>query len=141
DLKNRGTRQSSIFSLGGLAMRSSLIPKLFIVLWFALSSAAMLLQSPFADHPAVAYSAVTPEDPVGRLGQKLAEGEERLEFEPEHGYLVSVLRKLNIPVTSQSLVFSKTSLQAERISPLRPRALYFNDDVYVGWIPDAPLME
>src|SRR5437762_2861546 len=122
-------------------MRSSLIPKLFIALWFPLSSAAMLLQSPFADHPAVAYSAVTPEDPVGRLGQKLAEGEERLEFEPEHGYLVSVLRKLNIPVTSQSLVFSKTSLQAERISPRRPRALYFNDDVYVGWIPDAPLME
>ena len=122
-------------------MRSSLLPKLFIALWFPLSSAAMLLQSPFADHPAVAYSAGTPEDPVGRLGQQLAKGEERLEFEPEHGYLVSVLRKLKIPVTSQSLVFSKTSLQAERISPLRPRALYFNDDVYVGWIPDAPLME
>ena len=31
-------------------------------------------------------------------------------------------------VSSQSLVFSNTSLQAERISPPRPRALYFNED-------------
>ncbi len=132
-------------------MLSCWLPKLFIALWFPLSSAVMLLQSPFADHPAVAYSAATPQDPVGRLGQKLAKStaglvvaiarEEKLEFEPEHGYLISVLKKLNISVTSQSLVFSKTSLQAERISPRRPRALYFNDDVSVGWIPGAPLME
>jgi hypothetical protein len=106
-----------------------------------LSAAALLWQSPFADHPAVAFSDGTPTDPVGRLGQQLSDGEEKLEFEPEHGYLISVLRKLNIPVTSQSLVFSRTSLQAERISPRSPRALYFNDDVYVGWIPNAPLME
>jgi hypothetical protein len=39
------------------------------------------------------------------------------------------------------LVFSKTSFQRERISPRTPRALYFNDDVYVGFIPGAPLME
>lgn len=39
------------------------------------------------------------------------------------------------------LVFSKTSLQRELISPKTPRALFFNDDVYVGFIPDAPLLE
>ena len=39
------------------------------------------------------------------------------------------------------LVFSKTSFQRERISPQTPRALYFNEDVYVGFIPGAPLME
>jgi hypothetical protein len=39
------------------------------------------------------------------------------------------------------LVFSKTSFQRERISPHTPRALFFNDDVYVGFIPGSPLME
>src|SRR5688572_14478216 len=39
------------------------------------------------------------------------------------------------------LVFSKTSFQRERISPRTPRALFFNDDVYVGFIPGSPLME
>jgi hypothetical protein len=39
------------------------------------------------------------------------------------------------------LVFSKTSLQRSHISPKRPRALYFNDDVYIGFIPGAPLLE
>src|SRR5690606_29845754 len=39
------------------------------------------------------------------------------------------------PVESQLLVFSKTSLQRRRISPERPRALYFSDTVYVGWVP------
>ena len=27
------------------------------------------------------------------------------------------------------------------ISPQTPRAIYFNDDVYVGWIPGAELLE
>jgi hypothetical protein len=122
-------------------VRACLLPKSLLVLWVPLVLAAMPLQSFLAEHPAVAYSAGTPNDPAGRLAQRLANGAERLEFEPEHGYLISVLNKLNIPVASQSLVFSKTSLQAERISPRRPRALFFNDDVYVGWIPNAPLME
>src|SRR5580765_669001 len=39
------------------------------------------------------------------------------------------------------LVFSKTSFQRDRISPKTPRALFFNDDIYVGFIPGSPLME
>jgi len=31
-------------------------------------------------------------------------------------------------------VFSQTSFQLRKISPQRPRAIYFNDDVYVGWV-------
>jgi len=33
------------------------------------------------------------------------------------------------------LVFSRTSLQRHRISPDNPRAIYFSDDMYVGWVP------
>lgn len=39
------------------------------------------------------------------------------------------------------LVFSKTSLQRERISPARPRAIYFSDDAYVGWVQYGRVLE
>jgi hypothetical protein len=39
------------------------------------------------------------------------------------------------------LVFSKTSLQQEYINPKNPRALYFSDDVAVGFIPGSPVLE
>jgi hypothetical protein len=39
------------------------------------------------------------------------------------------------------LVFSKTSFQADRISPRNPRAIYFNDDVAVGWVRGSSSME
>jgi hypothetical protein len=38
-------------------------------------------------------------------------------------------------------VFSKTSLQLRRISPRTPRALYFNDDVYVGFCQSGDVLE
>jgi hypothetical protein len=43
--------------------------------------------------------------PVGVLQKKLASGEAKLDFEPAHGYLVSLLKLLNVPVSSQGLVF------------------------------------
>jgi len=49
--------------------------------------------------------------------------------------LRSLLDQLNIPVSSQVLVFSKTSLQHKIINPSNPRAIYFNDDFYVGYVP------
>src|SRR6185436_3336105 len=57
------------------------------------------------------------------------------------GYLPSLLSQLNIPQSSQVLVFSKTSFQRERIAPATPRALYFNDDTYVGYCQDGNVIE
>src|SRR5207247_2125605 len=37
--------------------------------------------------------------------------------------------------------FSKTSLQRDRISPKTPRAIFFNDAVYLGFIYGSPTME
>lgn len=73
-------------------------------------------------------------DPVARLQQKIDSGAVALQFDAEHGYLRSLLKDLNIPVSSQVLVFSKSSEQEAAITPQTPRALYFNDDVYVGWV-------
>jgi hypothetical protein len=80
-------------------------------------------------------------DPIAELQAKITGGQTNLEFEKEHGYLVSLLKALKIPVSSQTLVFSKTSLQSERISPKTPRAIYFNDDVYVAWVQGSGLIE
>jgi hypothetical protein len=79
------------------------------------------------------YSAAEPSNAVAELQKRLEAGTARLEYEPEHGYLRSLLKLLEIPESSQVLVFSKTSLQRERISPKTPRAIYFKDDVMVGF--------
>ncbi len=55
----------------------------------------------------------------------------------EKAYLLQLLQALGIPATSQMLIFSTTSLQLRFITPANPRALFFNEDVYVGYIPGA----
>lgn len=53
--------------------------------------------------------------------------------------LLEVLKALNIPVSSQLLVYSATSLQSGIINPANPRALYFNDESYVGFVPGGKM--
>jgi len=84
------------------------------------------------ERPPIEYSKSTPENCVSRLQARLAQGELTLEHRGEFGYLRDLLVALDVPVESQMLVFSKTSLQRQRISPRAPRAIYFNDEVYVG---------
>lgn len=79
------------------------------------------------------YTAATPRNAVARLREDLATGAKKLEYGQEHGYLRSLLRALDIPESSQVLVFSKTSMQRDRIAPKTPRAIYFNDEVMVGF--------
>src|SRR6185295_13826562 len=64
---------------------------------------------------------------VAQLQQRLDAGAATLKHDDDYGYLLSVLTELKVPKSSQMLVFSKTSLQRELISPQRPRALFFND--------------
>lgn len=94
-----------------------------------------------AEQEAIAYSASTPTDPIAQLQQRIAAGEVELDFDEQHGYLSSLLSYLEIPVSSQGLIFSRTSLQVDRITPWSPRAVYFNDDVYVGWVQGGPVIE
>lgn len=46
-----------------------------------------------------------------------------------------VLKTAGVPEASQVLVFSKTSLQHRKINPSNPRAIYFNDNCYIGYVP------
>jgi len=93
------------------------------------------------DHGFMAYSKTAPTDPVAKLQGRIDSGEVTLESDSRLGYLPAILRALDIPVSSQSLVFSKTSFQFTQIAPSRPRALYFNDEVYVGYVQGSRLLE
>lgn len=94
-----------------------------------------------ADNDAIRYSTATSADAVAQLQRRLDAGSTTLRFEAKGGYLNSVLQELGIPISSQTLVFSKTSGQRELISPPKPRALYFHHDVYVGWVQGSSVLE
>ena len=93
------------------------------------------------DLPPIRYSESISKDPVALLERKIQRGELVLPRDPQFGVLPGLLKELNVPVESQVLVFSKTSLQIHKISPSNPRALYFNDSVYVGYVPGSSILE
>lgn len=95
---------------------------------------------PFSEAP-ILYRTTPVNDPVAKLQKRLDAGEAKLQFQAGRGYLRSVLEQLAIPISSQTLVFSKTSFQYKKINPQAPRALYFNDDVYVGQVHDGKVLE
>jgi len=102
----------------------------------------LLHPSLIRNHPAIGYASQPVDNAITQLQDKLRRGEVTLESSGgPSGYLESVLQALNVPVESQVLVFSKTSFQASRINPTNPRAIYFNDDVSVGWVRTGPVLE
>jgi len=93
------------------------------------------------EYPKIGYSSKTPTDRVATLSQSLEANPNMLVFDGENGYLESLLSELEIPVNSQTLVFSKTSINARIITPGTPRAIYFSDDTYVGWVQGSESLE
>jgi hypothetical protein len=113
---------------------------------WAITAAALLLAGAAAaqldgsvvslEHPAIAYRTEALSNPVDELQQRLERGAAELDLDPRAGigYLPALLRELGVPVESQLLVYSKTSLQQRLITPEQPRALYFKDDVILGTV-------
>src|SRR5713101_4205620 len=103
----------------GEAMSSgSLSNAVSSVLLFALLAASPLASRaqtsfsgsyPLLDGDVIRYQSTPPDDLVARLQRRLDQGEAKLSFQEPHGYLLSVLQQLNVPLSSQTLVFSKTS--------------------------------
>ena len=93
------------------------------------------------NHPAIKYLTADTDTVVDHLNQKLRDGSAKLVFDEKTGYLKSVLELLQIPVESQVLVYTQTSLQAQHIKMDNPRAIYFNDRVSVAYIRGAGLIE
>jgi len=93
------------------------------------------------DRAPIRYSTAIADNAMTRVESKLADGSIKFEHEGDSGHLRSLLKALNVPESSQVLVFSKTSLQRHRIGPKTPRAIYFNDDVYVGYCQKGDVLE
>jgi hypothetical protein len=99
------------------------------------------LQNDF-DHGSIGYTTTTPTDPIAKLQKRIDSGAVKLKFDPKHGgYLPALLDEMKIPRTSQNLVFSRTSLQLLMIGPKLPRAIFFNDELYIGSVQNSTLLE
>jgi hypothetical protein len=91
------------------------------------------------EYPAIGYGKTPPSDAFTRAMEQAAAN---LEHDPlGRGYLDSLLQALDIDPASQVLVFSKTSLKQRFITAENPRSLFFNDEVYVGFVPGSSTLE
>lgn len=87
------------------------------------------------------YTDAPVRDPIALLQERLDRGDLKLEYHPTRGFLDDLLVQLDVPAESQALVFSKTSFQLRRIEPRKPRAVYFSDDVYLGFVQNGDVVE
>ena len=93
------------------------------------------------ENPPISYYDSPSHDRVAVLWGDIVAGKVALVADEKGSYLPSILELLDIPISSQCLVFSKTSLQINYISPRKPRAIYFNDDCYVGTVQGSNIIE
>lgn len=105
-----------------------------------LGCSAVMAQLPFERAP-IEYSKSQANDPVAKLIRRIESKAVKLNHDHDFGYLKSILKELSVSASSQSLVFAKNSLQRQMISPANPRAIYFNDETYVGYVPNGDLIE
>lgn len=142
DRRNAETRQGRRFKAFSILLVSSTVASVGWLVLHARAQIAVRNQGyvPYSDAP-INYRSENLSDPVAKLQQQLDQGKATLQYESDFGYLKSVLKLLKVPVDSQTLVFSKTSFQYKKISPEHPRALYYNDDVYVGKVHEGKAIE
>lgn len=112
---------------------ATLVAPLALAIAFGMIATPVAAQLDITEPP-IDYLRAKPRDAISRLQAEIDAGRVQWAFDEHFGYLPAVLEALKIPRSSQTLVFSKTSLQVKHISPRSPRALYFNDDVYLGWV-------
>jgi hypothetical protein len=112
---------------------------LTVLLLYTLSLGSLLADD--IEQDPINYSKATPNNIISQFQERLNSGKASALYEDDTGYLKSVLKELKIPLSSQVLVFSKTSLQRSRITPKTPRALYFNDETYIGFCLHGTVLE
>ena len=114
-------------------------PRTLVGLVGVLGSALASEWEPDLDSEPHRYFQRTAVDRFSRRIPELAAGGLPLDRSSERAFLKSLLRALDIPESSQLLVFSNTSLQLSLINPDNPRALYFSDDLYLGYVPGGKI--
>ncbi len=116
-------------------------PRLFTFLPGILLAACVCAEPSFKnfDEPPHNYHTAPLKDRFTKLKAEIESGRIPLDHGSEKAFVISLLKALDVPATSQMLVFSTTSLQLRFITPRNPRAIFFNDGLYVGYIPGAKI--
>ncbi len=111
--------------------------KAALVLLVLLTLAPLSAQVAFNDYqlPPHEYYEGDSQDPVSLLVRRIEAGEKTPDFSSQRAFVDWLLAELEIPAASQTMVFSRTGLQRQVVSPHNPRALFFNDETYMTWIP------
>lgn len=78
-------------------------------------------------------------DAMSVLIRQAAEGAHSFGTETGLPLLEKLLHDLDVPVSSQVVLFSRTSLQKDLVSPENPRAIYFDDNIYLAWMPGGKI--
>ncbi len=86
------------------------------------------------EYPVIGYAQAAQNNSIARLQARIDRGAVKLQYSAPRGYLDSLLKALAIDPSSQALVYSHTSVQTGAISAAKPRAIYFNDETYVGYV-------
>lgn len=89
----------------------------------------------------ILYDSAPADNALSRLAERLENNPDLLKADDLRSFLPLLLKELKVPESSQTLVFSRTSLQRTKIRPDRPRAIFFSDDVYVGVCQNSDLLE
>ena len=110
-----------------------MLPCLLVLSFFC--AGAVVASDPPLDQPPHDYWQRPLGDRFTRLKEAAEAGRATFDTTGEKPFLLSLLRALDVPASSQMLVFSTTSLQLRLITSANPRALFFNEDIYVGYIP------
>ena len=110
---------------------------LYKILMLLMIAPSALAETSYQDFemPPHDYFKRTPTDRFTQMKAALESGQLKLDLSGEKEFLASFLQAMDVPASSQMLVFSTTSLQLSLINPSNPRALYFSEDIYVGYIP------
>jgi hypothetical protein len=111
------------------------------VLQWVISGAVLAQFTASDEYALIGYEGEARDNPVAELQKQLLSGEVKLEFKEERGYFDALISRLGLNPDSQTLVFSPTSLQHKLISPETPRALYFTDNVYLGFVQNSTIVE
>jgi len=111
---------------------------LFAGIVFPLTGLGEIPVHRFAEAPHY-YWTQQPSDAFAQWLAKTRSGPAPVGAQDEKTQLTSLLKSLGIPESSQLLVYSATSFQSGLILPSNPRAIYFNEESYVGFVPRGRL--
>jgi hypothetical protein len=112
----------------------------FLCVLAAIDATAQQSNTPFDQMRQVRreeFFKASPKDACSELLRRVGKKEVKLDTSSRQTLTKGLLDQLHVPVTSQLLVFSGTASQGAKVRSGNPRALYFNDEVYIGVVPEG----